>query len=925
MMRIQQLGLLLLLALSCKEGLAQDNNEKEESRSHIRGGAAAAAPSEGELSSDKNPNSHNEEEFKKPSGYSPLKAVGKAPEVVSEQKHTKEFEEAHRMPHDDEEESVSDNTPTPIRSHKDLSMGHHRAGVIEAKKKASDLVHEEENDTNNRRRTTTRRGRRRMVDEGGKEHIECLPPDQQFIVTCKDDAELECLDELQEAGVEIVHMIKNTEYFAVCVEDKSEWSSLMALADVRDVEEDPWRTLKVAESHDVSGERRLQQTIPYGVELVGALDFWSRYQKQGESVKVCVVDTGLDNSHRDIDSSRTSGSNDGDLVRPWSQDGDGHGTHVAGTIAASDNNIGVVGVAPKVDLFIARVFNDQGRFTASSLIDAMNECAIAGSNIISMSLGGPSASRAEQNAVNALRDRGILLVAAAGNSGSIDNPLEFPSGYDAVMSVAAVDEDSQIALFSSHNAAVDIAGPGVAVESLEPGGGKDFKSGTSMSTPHVSAVAALLMSRFPNESAARIRQSMELTATDLGPCGPDKLFGHGLVNVMAAANYLETGSTSRNLQASCVEATVNTRTDEYGEETMWFIIRKPNANANTGEIVFRGGPYPNELVAEYTDTFFLPSDGCFEFRVTDRYGDGTCCEHGNGRHRFTFNGQELLFSDDFEDGELSVTFGCGNDGNTGGGNSPVCGNGIREAGEQCDEGNRNSNQGACTLNCRNARCGDGFVQPGEQCDEGSSNSNTGTCTNACQRPRCGDGFVQAGEECDRGNSNSNTGACTNACENARCGDGFIQAGEECDDGNNVNGDGCSATCQTESSSGGGSASSCGSNQATAKLDLVTDNWAYFQNELYFFDVASNDNEFIWYAARFDLGGNLRYEAEVCLDSSGCYDFYFMDALGNGLRSGGLTLTWNDRTALQISPGDNGSPWPNSNRMTYWGVRLGTCP
>jgi serine protease len=107
----------------------------------------------------------------------------------------------------------------------------------------------------------------------------------------------------------------------------------------------------------------------------------------------------------------------------------------------------------------------------------MNECALAGSNIISMSLGGPSASRAEREAVEALRDSGILLIAAAGNSGNLNNPLEFPSGYDAVMSVAAVDEDSQITLFSSHNRAVDIAAPGLDVESLKTGGGETLKNG----------------------------------------------------------------------------------------------------------------------------------------------------------------------------------------------------------------------------------------------------------------------------------------------------------------------------------------------------------------------------------------------------------------------------------------------------------------
>jgi cysteine-rich repeat protein len=481
-------------------------------------------------------------------------------------------------------------------------------------------------------------------------------------------------------------------------------------------------------------------------------------------------------------------------------------------------------------------------------------------------------------------------------------------------------------------------------------------TGTSMATPHVSAVAALLMSQFPDEPTSRIREAMENSAVDLGPCGPDKLFGHGLVDAMAAATYLETRSTGRrDLQSGCVEATVNTRTDNYGLETRWYILRKPSANAAATEVVFRGGPYRNGLRADYTETFFLPSDECFEFRVTDRENDGTCCEYGIGKHEFIFNGQQLLFEDRFEQGELSVTFGCG-DGNDGGnGNSPVCGNGVVEAGEQCDNGNSNGNTGTCTLNCQNARCGDGFVQageqcdngssnsntgtctqncrnarcgdgilqPGEQCDNGSSNSNTGTCTQNCRNARCGDGFVQPGEQCDNGSSNSNTATCTQNCRNARCGDGFVQPGEACDDGNTQNGDGCSSACQVESNSGGGSStSSCATGLTPATLSLSTDGWSYWQNELYFFDVNAED-DFIWRANRFSLGNNLRYEAEVCLPPSGCYEFYFFDSWGNGLSSGELTFTWNGATALQINAGDSGTPWPGS-RKTYWGVGLGNC-
>jgi cysteine-rich repeat protein len=123
---------------------------------------------------------------------------------------------------------------------------------------------------------------------------------------------------------------------------------------------------------------------------------------------------------------------------------------------------------------------------------------------------------------------------------------------------------------------------------------------------------------------------------------------------------------------------------------------------------------------------------------------------------------------------------------------PRCGDGVVNGPEECDDGNA-SNTDSCTNTCRNARCGDGFVQAGEACDDGNT-SNTDGCTNACMLPRCGDGFVQAGEECDDGNT-SNTDTCTNACRNARCGDGFVQPGEACDDGNAINDDGCSNACR----------------------------------------------------------------------------------------------------------------------------------
>ena len=151
----------------------------------------------------------------------------------------------------------------------------------------------------------------------------------------------------------------------------------------------------------------------------------------------------------------------------YARDGAGHGTHVAGTITAVNNNIGVVGVAPHVGLYIVKIFGDDGLWTNSSdLVDAANTCADNGATVISMSLSGPTSSSKEETAFDNLYAQGVLSVAAASNDGTTD--YAYPASYNSVMSIGALDESLAIADFSNQNDQVEISGPGVAVLSTVP-------------------------------------------------------------------------------------------------------------------------------------------------------------------------------------------------------------------------------------------------------------------------------------------------------------------------------------------------------------------------------------------------------------------------------------------------------------------------
>lgn len=482
--------------------------------------------------------------------------------------------------------------------------------------------------------------------------IQAAPGEQQRVwVEFQPGRAQQALDALDRAGANVHYRFDNLNAVAVSLPA----AAVQALAVnpvIVSVEEDPVREL-------------FGQTTPYGIDMVQAPQVWDLTGVTGNGRKICVIDSGIDAAHEDFSGLSLSG----EAGTSWNTDSCGHGTHVAGTIAAADNALGVVGVSPDVSLHIVKVFDGASCSWAysSDLVHAAQECQSSGANIISMSLGGGTKSRTEQRAFDDIDSAGILSIAAAGNDGNTRK--SYPASYDSVVSVAAVDSNKVVADFSQQNSAVELAAPGVDVLSTVPwlsvnqvnagsnsylgghiefsantdqagvagtlvdgglcdsagswsgqvvlcergtvsffdkvsnvqsgggvaaliynnapggfagtlgdgnsstipglslsqedglslqaainspvtaiaaygpdGDGYEAWSGTSMATPHVSAVAALVWGADQSQTNQDVRDAMIATVEDLGVAGRDPAYGYGLVRAKAAVDYATGGS-----------------------------------------------------------------------------------------------------------------------------------------------------------------------------------------------------------------------------------------------------------------------------------------------------------------------------------------------------------------------------------------------
>ena len=473
------------------------------------------------------------------------------------------------------------------------------------------------------------------------------------------------------------------------------------------------------------------ETVPYGISMVQA-DLVT--EPAESSRKVCIIDSGYSRNHPDLPVNVTGV--DDIYAGPWWQDRCGHGTHVAGTIAALKNTEGVVGVMPEaIGLHIVKVFGDDcGWAYASDLAAAVNECRAVDANIINMSLGGSVPSNLERDAFDVAYAAGVLSVAAAGNGGN--TAISYPAGYGSVVSVAAVDDKKALASFSQRNVDVELAAPGVNVLSTVPwleqnsvtaagvtypgtwmelsgrtgaagitgelvsgglcdsvgtnwagrivlcergiityydkvtnvrtgggtaaviynnvagdllgllvtdsptpaigitraaglalaangvgrqatfvsyfnetGGSYEAWSGTSMATPHVAGVAALIWSRFPDRSAAQVRNALIASAEDLGVAGRDTSFGYGLVQAKAALARLEAAEQPPSQPPTAITLTAVRRGKRV--DLSWTTTSAASVTITRNQDQL--GPTSND--GSYTDS--IGGKGTYTYRVCE--------------------------------------------------------------------------------------------------------------------------------------------------------------------------------------------------------------------------------------------------------------------------------------------------------------------
>lgn len=380
-----------------------------------------------------------------------------------------------------------------------------------------------------------------------------------------------------------------------------------------------------------------QDTLDWGVDDVEAERVWGGAEDAkdvvsgnvaGNGIKVAILDTGIDYTHPDLDDVYSGGY---DYVDDDSdpKDGNGHGTHCAGIVAAEDNGEGVIGVAPMTSLYAVRVLDDQGSGYTSDIIAGIDWAINNGMNVISMSLGGGSYDDAFNDAINRAYNADIVVCAASGNDG--EGTVSYPAAYTNAIAVGAIDSNHELASFSNYGTEQEVVAPGVDIYSTMPtyrvtltswwygySNNYDQMSGTSMACPMVAGVVSLIRDANPDLTAPEVRDILQTTAVDLGSSGWDQYFGYGEVDAEAAVD--DAGGTSDTTPPAKVTGLTATTVSHSQIDLSW--------DANTEQDlshynVYRDGSKIAETAnTQYSDTGLSPETTyTYEVSAVDTSGN----------------------------------------------------------------------------------------------------------------------------------------------------------------------------------------------------------------------------------------------------------------------------------------------------------------
>src|SRR3989344_757460 len=373
---------------------------------------------------------------------------------------------------------------------------------------------------------------------------------------------------LENAGGRVLKELPLVNGAVVLLPNEAAASDIGTLAGVRSVEKDaqvfalkppggctPWPDCKDGGGDD--GSTKPAEVLEWGVDRIDTDLAWAT--SRGLGVNVAIIDTGIDRDHADLIDNLKGGVNfvSKSPVKPadpnkWDDD-NGHGTHVAGIVAARDNEIGVIGTAPEAYLWAVKVLDRNGSGYTSDVIDGITWAKNNGMQVINMSLGSGTDVQALHDAVDVAYAAGVVIVAAAGNSGDGDgstNEVIYPAKYSSVIAVAATAVDDSTPSWSAEGEEIELAAHGVSIRSTWNDGLYNTISGTSMAAPHVAGVVALALATAVQTAydvdldglwdPAEVRAALQATADDLGAAEHDNFYGYGLVDAEESATGSQT-------------------------------------------------------------------------------------------------------------------------------------------------------------------------------------------------------------------------------------------------------------------------------------------------------------------------------------------------------------------------------------------------